>query len=207
LVDADIYLQELVRYIHLNPVRAGIVNEPQNYGWSGHRAYLGLETIPWLTTDWVLSQFSKRLSLARKAYSSFVHEGKQGAHQEAYHRGTEIDSRILGDDDFIDRVLDREPKRVRPKATLEKIMMEICRYFDLEEKDLFVKGKDHKISEARGMAAWLVLELGVGTLAELSQRVGRDVTTLSAGAKRLQIRSKTDSELEDAMRLLLKRIS
>jgi chromosomal replication initiation ATPase DnaA len=104
-------------------------------------------------------------------------------------------------------VLDREPKRVRPKATLEKIMMEICRYFDLEEKDLFVKGKDHKISEARGMAAWLVLELGVGTLAELSQRVGRDVTTLSAGAKRLQIRSKTDSELEDAMRLLLKRIS
>jgi chromosomal replication initiation ATPase DnaA len=77
----------------------------------------------------------------------------------------------------------------------------------LEEKDFFIKGKDHKLSEARGMASWLVLELGVGTLAELSKRVGRDVTTLSAGAKRLQIRSKMDSELRDAMRLLLKRIS
>jgi hypothetical protein len=57
------------------------------------------------------------------------------------------------------------------------------------------------------MAAWLVLELGVGTLAELSRRVGRDVTTLSAGVKRLQSRSKTDSELEDAMKLLLKAVS
>jgi len=57
------------------------------------------------------------------------------------------------------------------------------------------------------MAAWLVLELGVGTLAELSRRMGRDVTTLSAGVKRLQIRSKTDSELEDATKLLLKAVS
>jgi putative transposase len=207
LVDADVYLQELVRYIHLNPVRAGIVNEPEDYGWSGHRAYLGLETIPWLTTDWVLSQFSKRLSLARKAYTSFVHGGKKGSHQEQYHKGTEIDSRILGDDDFIDRVLDRKPRRLRPRANLEKIVLEICRHFHLEEKDFFVKGKDHKLSEARGMAAWLVLELGVGTLAELGRRVGRDVTTLSAGVKRLQIQSKTDSELADAMKLLLKAIS
>jgi putative transposase len=207
LVDADIYLQELVRYIHLNPVRAGIVNEPQDYGWSGHRAYLGLETIPWLTTDWVLSQFSKRLPLARKAYKSFVHAGKQGSHQEEYHRGTEIDSRILGDDDFVDRVLDWEPKRPRTKVTLEKIMLEIGKYFHLEEKDFFVKGRGHKLSEARGMAAWLVLELGVGTLAELSKRVGRDVTTLSAGVKRLQIRSKTDSELKDAIKSLSKIIN
>jgi hypothetical protein len=131
LVEEEPYLLELVRYIHLNPVRAGIVNEPQDYGWSGHRAYLGLETIPWLTIDWVLSQFSKKLSLARKGYKSFVHEGKKGSHQEEYHKGTEIDSRILGDDDFIDRVLDRESKRPRAKANLEKIIREICRYFHL----------------------------------------------------------------------------
>jgi len=207
LVDADIYLRELVRYIHLNPVRAGVVKEPEDYGWSGHRAYLGLEIIPWLTTDWVLSQFSKRLSQARKAYSSYVQEGKRGSHQEGYHKGTEIDSRILGDDDFIDHVLEREPRRPRPKATLDKIILEICRYFCVEEKDFFAKGKAHKLSEARGMAAWLALELGVGTLAELSRRVGRDVTTLSAGVKRLQIRSKTDSDLADSAKLLLKAVS
>ena len=57
------------------------------------------------------------------------------------------------------------------------------------------------------MAAWLELELGVGTLTELSRRIGRDVTTSSAGVKRLQIHSKKDSELVGAMTLLLKAIS
>jgi REP element-mobilizing transposase RayT len=66
LIDADTYLQELTRYIHLNPVRAGMVRETEKYPWSSYRAYLGLETIPWLSTDWVLSQFSKRLSVARR---------------------------------------------------------------------------------------------------------------------------------------------
>ena len=41
LVDADSYLLELVRYIHLNPVRTGLVKDPLDYPWSGHRAYLG----------------------------------------------------------------------------------------------------------------------------------------------------------------------
>jgi len=97
LIDANSYLLELTRYIHLSPVRSGMVRRPEDDSWSGHRAYLGLETILWLTTDWVLSLFSKRLSLARRAYTRFVHDGKHGAHQEEYHKGTEIDSRILGD--------------------------------------------------------------------------------------------------------------
>jgi REP element-mobilizing transposase RayT len=58
LLDADAYLLELLRYIHLNPVRAGIMKLPEGYAWSSHRAYLGQEKIPWLTTDWTLAQFS-----------------------------------------------------------------------------------------------------------------------------------------------------
>jgi hypothetical protein len=185
-------------------VRAGIVNEPEDYEWSGHRAYLGFETIPWLTTDWVLSQFSKRLSLARKAYGRFVQEGKGGIYQEEYHRGSRIDNRILGDDDFIDRVLGQKTTRLKPKASVERIVLEICRYFHLEERDFFAAGKDRKLSEARGMATWLVLELGVGTIAELSRRMGRDATTLSAGLKRLQIRAKTDYELASTLQSILK---
>jgi putative transposase len=57
------------------------------------------------------------------------------------------------------------------------------------------------------MAGWLVMELGVGTLSELSRRTGRDVTTLSSGVRRLQIRSKTDFKSSDAMKSLLKAVS
>jgi len=203
LIDADTYLQELTRYIHLNPVRAGMVRETEKYPWSSYRAYLGLETIPWLTTDWVLSQFSKRLSVARRAYMRFIQEGKGGGHQEEYHRGSDTDSRILGDEPFIGRVLDEKQMKQRQKVSLDKIMVEVCRYFSLKEKDLGGVGKDRRLSEVRGIAAWLVLELGVCTLGELGKRTGRDVSTLSSAARRLQIRSKTDLKLAERMKELL----
>jgi putative transposase len=55
LLDADTYLLELVRHVHLNPVRAGIAAAAQEFPWSGHRAYAGMKM---LTADWVLSLFS-----------------------------------------------------------------------------------------------------------------------------------------------------
>ena len=55
LIDADSYLLELVRYVHNNPVRAGMVDTCEKYPWSSHKAYLGHELVPWLTMDWVLS--------------------------------------------------------------------------------------------------------------------------------------------------------
>ncbi len=199
LVDADAYLLELTRYIHLNPVRAGMVKEPEDYPCTGHRAYLGLEEIPWLTTDWVLSQFSKRESSARRAYERFIEDGKKGNYQKEYHTGSGTDNRILGDDEFIGRVLEKEEKKPRRRVSLDRIIQEVCKSFSLKERDLLVSGRDRTLSRARGMAAWLVMERGIGTLGELSKRTGRDVTTLSSAAKRLQIRSKTDLDLTEKM--------
>ena len=61
LIDVDSYLLKLVRYIHNNPVRAGMVKSPGQYSWSSHGAYLGRASIPWLITDWILSQFAKQI--------------------------------------------------------------------------------------------------------------------------------------------------
>lgn len=203
LVDADAYLLELTRYIHLNPVRAGLVKEPEEHPWSGHRAYLGLEVIPWLTRDWVLSQFSERESSARRAYGRFIQDGKKESYRREYHVGSGTDSRILGDDQFIDRVLEKEEKRARRRVSLDRIIREVCKSFSLEEGELLVSGRDHRLSRVRGTAAWLVMEYGIGTLGELSRRMGRDITTLSSAAKRLQMRFKTDLELVEKVKKLL----
>ena len=203
LVDADSYLLELTRYIHLNPVRAGMVKEPQDYLWSGHRAYLGFEAIPWLTTDWVLSQFSGRVSSARRGYERFVWEGKGENHKEEYYRGSSGDSRILGDDAFVDRILGEKQAVMRPKVTLVGLIKAVCRKYSIKEEELRGSGRGRRLSEVRGMAAWLILELGVGTLRELGQVTGRDVTTLSSAAKRLQMRAKEDLELAGRMKDLL----
>jgi len=53
-----------------------MIQFPEEYPWSGHRAYLGMETIPWLTTDFVLSQFARKEEKARLKYREYVDEGK-----------------------------------------------------------------------------------------------------------------------------------
>ncbi len=207
LVDADIYLHALTRYIHLNPVRAGVVKEPGDYSWGSHRAYLGLEKIPWLTTDWVLSQFSEKPSAARRIYEKFIREGNKGGHQLEYYKGSKTDSRILGDDAFIDPMLGSKQLKTRSRVTLEGILKEVCRQNSVKANEWKDARKDHRLSEARGMAAWLVLETGVGTLAELGRVTGRDITTLSSAAKRLQRRAQKDLDLDKRMKEVLQMFS
>ncbi len=76
VVDKDNYLLELARYIVLNPVRAKMVKTPDRYPWSSYRPMLGLAPVPpALATDWVLDQFARTRSVARKRYAAFVHAG------------------------------------------------------------------------------------------------------------------------------------
>ncbi len=199
LVDADSYLLELTRYIHLNPVRANMVQSPEDYPWSGHRAYLGRETIPWFSTDWVLSMFSPKISLARKGYRDFIDQGKDDGYQEEYHCGSAHESRVLGDDTFVDKVLTYAESKSFKRLNLADILQRICLKYEIEEKDLKTPGKYRKHSEARGVAAWMLLETGAATLAELGRVTGRDISTLSAAAKAVRNRANRDQSLADRM--------
>jgi REP element-mobilizing transposase RayT len=203
MVDADAYLLELTRYIHLNPVRAGIVQSPAEYPWSGHLAYLGEESLPWLTTDWVLSQFTEKSAGARLAYSEFIDQGRDEGHRLDYHSGAANDSRILGGDPFIEKVLAQAGARPPQRLGLADIIMAVCREYGIEEQEIKAPGKYRNFSAARGMAAWLILETSGTTLAELSRYTGRDVSTLSAAAKALQLRAKSEQGLAGRMQGLL----
>lgn len=77
LVEEETYLFQLVRYIHNNPVRAGVVSNPEDSVWSSHREYLGLEEAPeWLKAGYVLTMFSDDADEARGQFHQFVMEGK-----------------------------------------------------------------------------------------------------------------------------------
>lgn len=71
-VAAHPYLLRLVRYIHLNPVRAGLVADAGDYPWSGHRAYLGYPGVPWLCRDLALRLLGGDLLRSVAAYRVFV---------------------------------------------------------------------------------------------------------------------------------------
>ena len=77
LVEKDSYLLELVRYIVLNPVRAGMVRSAREWPWSSYRATIGQSKRPgFLNVDWVLAAFGKRKSLVIEKYKKFIFDGK-----------------------------------------------------------------------------------------------------------------------------------
>jgi hypothetical protein len=101
IVQKDSYLLELARYIVLNPVRAHMVRSAHDWPWSSYRATAGLAERPqWLETDWVLSVFGNRKSMAIAAYRAFVSEGKNQPSP-----WDELKNQIyLGDEQFVEEL-------------------------------------------------------------------------------------------------------
>ncbi len=184
LVDRDSYLLELTRYIHLNPVRAGLAQKPGDYRWSGHRVYLGEEELPWLTTDWVLGQLGDRLWEARKRYEEFVSEGMKEGHREEFHRGNG-DAAILGDDRFIEKVLHRNPGSIPRQMPLNQLVARVGEKYGLASEQLAGVSRNRMAAEARAVVGYLAMQMRSATLTEVARRFGRDVTTLSKAVRRI----------------------
>ena len=143
LCQEDTYLLELVRYIHLNPLRAGIVKDMgqfHRHPYCGHSALLGRYDRNWQDTDYVLKLFDKSVSAARRHYREFVKKGiHQGRRPELVGGGLvrsaggwsavktlrqagfqqKADERILGDGDFVTIVLKQAEEQLERKYHLE----------------------------------------------------------------------------------------
>jgi REP-associated tyrosine transposase len=156
LCEEENYLLALVRYIHLNPVRAGMVKtleELDRYPWGGHSAVMGKKKHDWMDVSYVLSQFGSRKSAARSAYSSFVLEGfSQGRLPEltggglirskggwskvesARRKGSreEYDERILGNGYFVNAVFKELEEKARLQLKLRRTGRTISKIIDEE---------------------------------------------------------------------------
>jgi putative transposase len=194
VIDAESYLVELVRYIHLNPVRVGIVAEPADYRWSSHRAYLGKESLPWLSTDWILSRFSRREESARRLYRNFIADGIGDGYRKEFHSGTR-EGRILGDDHFAEDALSRAGAKMKRTVSIEEIITHVCKRYGIEAAALTESGKKRGCSEARAMIALLVWHEDHLSLTELGTRLGRDLSSLSQAVNRLRKRAETNPRL------------
>jgi putative transposase len=104
LVEKDVYLLELSRYIVLNPVRAQMVRSAKDWKWSSYRATVGQSPQPaWLMTNWLLSQFAKTKGVAIKHFRGFVQAGKNQPSPMS-----ELKNQIyLGSDKFVETMLSK----------------------------------------------------------------------------------------------------
>lgn len=152
LVDQNAYLQELARYIVLNPVRADLVQSAGESEWSSYKAVMGKMPAPkWLAVDDILAMFHPKRGPARRAYARFISDGIGTAdpHEEMQRPG------ILGGEAFMERVLDHidgqmlSPeiaRKDRPAPSIEAIA----------ERS---QGRDAAIQEAYLTGAYTITEI------------------------------------------------
>ncbi len=194
LVDADNYLLQLVRYIHNNPVRAEITEQCGEFQWSSHNAYCGNEFIPWLTTDFVLSQFADNLQTARAHYMDFVRLIEPEEQLSEFQNGT-YEGRLLGDDYFAEAALSKTEEIFQKQNTIEDIVDAVCSEYEVKPTILIAPGKHRKNAEARALTALLVINENNLTLTNLAKLFQRELSGLSQGARRVQTRLHKDKEL------------
>ncbi len=183
ICDRDKYLLALVRYIHLNPVRAKLVTRPERYSYSGHNSYLTNGTAKIVEVTPIL-----KLLGGKKAYERFVLEGLGENHNEAYYAVE--DQRFLGEEGFgeeISRDTEQNEER-RAKKPIETAFKEIARR--VETTPELLRGKDRRwdISTKRAEAvALLVWEYGYA-VGEVAKYLGRDQANISTMLSRLSNR-------------------
>jgi REP element-mobilizing transposase RayT len=144
ICDLDSYLMELVRYIHLNPLRAGVVNnleELEDYPWAGHGILVGNQKNDWQEKKFVLGFFGSKPKKAVRAYLEFMEEGKAlGKRPELVGGGLirsmggwskvltlrrkgdseAYDERILGDGDFVQTILKEADQKLARQIRARK---------------------------------------------------------------------------------------
>lgn len=210
LCQEDAYLTELVLYIHLNPIRAGIIKDLaglSTYPYSGHAVLMGEVLHPWQDTDYVLRYFG--LKTAREAYLSSMENrllrGKRpdlvggglirsyGSWAEVKKTGQRVkgDERILGDSDFVQRMLTGEPRRITadPEGpTLDYLAGRVRELYGITLESLGSGSRRSAVVEARSLWAHLhgrfpaariarflnMTPPGIGYAVERGERIARE---------------------------------
>jgi putative transposase len=174
LIDTDRYLLSLVRYIHLNPVRAGMVTTPCDYRWSSHRAYLGESCPDWLRIEPVLGRFDSSLGVAVDAYRRFMNEPTAATERDqlsptvAHHVNRESPA------DTPDR-----PGVASTRWSLEAIAAEIAATQGLTLEDLRTRRRRSDLVMARVEIARRALREGAANLSQVARYLNRAPSTIS----------------------------
>lgn len=210
LCDKDAYLLALVRYLHLNPVRAGLVQDPARYRWSSHRAYLHLTHELPIPREIILGQFSRKAAEAVSGYQTYIRQGKHEGHQARYYQV--VDQRYLGDDDFVTQVkkYGRESPTKRRKligASLEEVLRNVSQNLHVDVRALRQPSKTRQVVEARDIVSYIVREYTVYEGMQLAGILRVDPSVISRGAARIAQRVAKEKDLASTIHRLVSRMN
>jgi putative transposase len=207
IIDTDIYLLQAVRYIHRNPLRAGLVDKIDAYKWSSHKGYISIaKKWDWLHKNHIFSMLSKTRKDRLRNYKKWVYVEEED----------EVSKKIggikwpvcLGPQAFIDRIKETYgsqkinkdiPSSRELLPDTKRILEMICKSYDVGVAD-FLKKQRGKINEARDVAIYLTRKLRRGTLKEIGEQFEiRNDSTVSSVIERMK--KKLTGDRKFALRL------
>jgi REP element-mobilizing transposase RayT len=214
LVQAKEYAREVAPYIHLNPVRAGLVHGPEDYEWSNYREYLGLASPePWTSTSFVLRLFGPSPSEAMKAYERYV-VGRASRGLSDLFAGAK-QTGILGKPDFVEQMRKSPPngsrllaerdylgiKGSRPRPTLQQIRTQTDVVMGRESSfsrkiAIYVS---HKATDHSLKAIGEFFGIGESGISDICRRTRKEVVhngTLARIVEEIEIRLRLECEKE-----------
>ena len=215
LCQEESYLLELVRYIHLNPLRAKLVADMDalgKYPFCGHGVIMGKHARGWQEIDTVLAYFGKRVGSARRSYRAFVTKGiEQGRRWDLTGGGlirsvggwaavkalkkekvhVKSDERVLGDGDFVEKILSRSRERYERQYALkasgidlDNVAARVAELLGMDIEQVWAPGKFRPQVLARSLLCyWAVRELGESMTA-MARRLGISTPAVSKAVAR-----------------------
>ena len=181
LVDAQAYWLHLSRYIHRNPLEAGVVRELSQYPWSSYPTYLEqAPKPPWLTVQTVLRAIGSRNLPAR--YSDFVEGESSNDSLDAFY-GRHKQASILGNERFVKRMMAQaqplidpevpESKELLPKVEVEAIIDATACYYSVSNEKIYLPSRGRGVTTpARSVAMYLCQQTAGLPLKDIAARFG-----------------------------------
>ena len=214
LVEADNHLLEVLRYIHRNPIRAGLARTPKDFLWTSYQGYLSAaRKWDWLEKEFLLSMFSERKTRRKAVYKNFLSQGEP-EEIERFYSLKNLPS-ILGGDIFKDQIKEKvQPLRYNQEIpgarilnpTAEEIISRVCAHFRVSKEQIAVSRRGTGNLQ-RDLAIYLVRTLTRETLTEVGKHFGIDrYSTVSSVVTRVKESLKNDRILRDHLEKIRKRL-
>lgn len=215
LVDKDTYLLELSRYVHLNPVRAKIVDKPKDYKWSSYRGYIGKDREDeWVEYSWVLSQFGKDKRRSQQKYKEYTEKEIDEKNRSPFEKLW--GQFVLGGEEFREKIkemlkgkpISREitgRKRLEEKPLPEEIIKIVARELRVEEETVRTRGGRENI--ARTVAIHIMQRYSGLSNEEIGRIFGGiHYSAVSKASARLQEKMKHDRKLSKLVKETLSHV-
>lgn len=195
LVEADEYAKELSRYIHLNPVLAGVTESPEEYAWSSYKSYIGKGKKPaWLRTEFILGYFDKNKTESLKQYWRFVNS-MIGREDESPLNRT-IAATLLGSADFVKEITEKHINTKREDRNLPALreLSKRPTIAKIAEEVKTIITDDEKLSNAA--IIYLCHKYSGASLKDIGRIFGIGESGASQASRRFAMKLAKDSKLK-----------